>query len=504
MIVQYNNGGVMKLSKLFCCIFISIITVAGALSQDLESKVTTYKLKNGLTILITERHEAPIFTAAYAFKVGSVDEVTGITGVAHLFEHMAFKGTTKIGTKDYAKEKIVLDEINLVGRELSLESMKGVSADGEKIKKLKEKFAQLDKEEKKYINKDEIFTIYNNEGGVGLNASTSSDYTQFFVSLPVNKFEIWCVIESERMKDAVLREFYTERNVVQEERKQTTEASPMRQLSEMFLSAAFVAHPYGHPVVGWSSDIKSVTLEEAYEFKSKYYVPNNCVISIVGDVNPKTLIPIIEKYFGDLKPGRELLPIRTVEPEQLGERRITLAANAEPVMFMGFHKPTFPSKDDAVMSVITGILTQGRTSRLQKDLVQDKQIAFNLNAGSAPGQRYDNLFIIQAAPRSPHTNEELEKAIMEHLDRLKTEPVTPGELQKIKNNLEANYIRGMKTNQGLAMVLMRYQLLFGDWKNYLKMKEDINSITPEDIMAVAKKYFTTENKTVAYLIKKAK
>ena len=494
----------MKLGKLFCSVFILIVMVTTAWSQDLESKVTTHKLKNGLTILITERHEAPIFTAAYAFKVGSVDEVTGITGVAHLFEHMAFKGTTKIGTNDFTKEKIVFDEINKTGRELSLESIKGENADKNKIKQLKDKFAQLDKEEKKYIVKDEIFTIYNNAGGSGLNASTSTDYTQYFISLPVNRFELWCLVESERMKDAVLREFYTERNVVQEERKQSVEANPMRQLSEMFISAAFVAHPYGHPIVGWSSDIKSVTLEEAAEFKSKYYVPNNCVISIVGDVNPKTLIPVLEKYFGDIKPGAPIPEIRTEEPVQLGERKISLTANAEPVMFIGFHKPAFPSKDDAVINVISGILTQGRTSRLQKDLIRDKQIAYNIAAGSTPGSRYDNLFVFQATPRSPHTNEELEKAIMEQLEKLKTEPVSMEELQKIKNNLEAGYIRGMKSNQGLAMTLMRYQLLFGDWKTYFKMKEAINSITPEDIMAVAKKYFTIENKTTAYLIKKSK
>lgn len=494
----------MKLNKLFCCICISIISFTAAISQDLESKVTTHKLKNGLTILITERHEAPIFTAAYAFKVGSVDEVSGITGVAHLFEHMAFKGTTKIGTKDYAKEKVIMDELNQVGREMSLESIKGDNADKEKMKKLNDKFLQLNKEQKKLIVKDEIFTIYNNAGGSGLNASTNSDYTQYFISLPVNRFELWCLVESERMKDAVLREFYTERSVVQEERKQAVEANPMRQLAEMFISAAYIAHPYGHPIVGWASDINSITLEEAAEFKSKYYVPNNCVISIVGDVYPQKLIPVLEKYFGDIKPGKDIQPLRTVEPQQLGERKITLSANAEPVMFIGFHKPAFPDKDDIILNVISAVLTQGRTSRLQKDLIKDKQIAFNINAGINPVQRYDNLFIFQATPRNPHTNEELEKAIMDHLDKLKTEPVTGEELQKIKNNLEANSIRGMKSNQGLAMTFMAYQLLYGDWRMYSRMKEVVNSVTPEDIMSVAKKYFTNENKTTAYLIKKSK
>jgi len=476
-----------------------------AVAQNLEEKVKVHKLKNGLTFVFVERHGAPTFSTIYGFKVGAVDEVPGITGVAHLFEHMAFKGTPKIGTSDFAKEKSVMEESNKVGRELSLELIKGDAADKEKIRLLKEQLAKLDKEQKQFIVKDEIDKIYGAAGGTGLNASTGADVTQYYISLPSNRFELFCAVESERMKNAVLREFYTERSVIQEERKQTTEAVPARMLSEIFLATAFNAHPYNHPVVGWASDINSVTLEEAAAFKDKYYTPNNCVISIVGDIYPDKVIPMVEKYFGNIPAGPPPPVLRTVEPKQLGERRARYEADAEPQMLMGFHKPAFPNRDDLIMSVISSLLSSGRSSILYKDLVKEKQLVVSINTPSAyPGVRYDNLFVVMATPRYPHTNEEVEKAVMEHLESLKQTPVSATDLQKVKNNIEANYIRSMRSNMGLAMSMTRYQLLFGDWKMMLKMKEMVNSVTADEIMECAKKYFTTENKTVAYLIKKAK
>lgn len=473
-------------------------------AQNLEQKVNFKKLPNGLSVILVERHGAPVFSTLYGFKVGSVDEIQGITGTAHLFEHMAFKGTPKIGTSDFEKEKPILDMVNQVGREWSLELVKGDKADKEKIARLREELTKLETEEKKYIVKDEIDVIYTNVGGVGLNAGTGTDQTSYIISLPSNQLELFCLMESERMKNTVLREFYIERSVIQEERKQTTDAVPTRMLYEMFMGAAFIAHPYNHPVVGWASDINSVTLEEAQAFKSKYYTPNNCVLAIVGDIYPETAWPLIEKYFGAIPRGDDPPVLRTTEPKQLGERRVKLEFEAEPMFVMGFHKPTFPSKEDAAASVLSYVLTSGRTSRMYKDLVQDKQIAVSVGAGSGPGARYPNLMTFNGNPRFPHTVEELETAIMGHIEKIKTEPITERELQKVKNILEASYIRSMSSNMGLAMTLMRYQLLFGDWKLYLTYKDILTSITAADVTDFAKNYLTAENRTVAYLIRKAK
>jgi predicted Zn-dependent peptidase len=487
------------------CLLLSVLTLPfTAKGQKLEDKVTLHKLSNGLTVIFAERHGAPTFSAIYGFKVGAVDEVPGITGVAHLFEHMAFKGTPKIGTSDFAKEKPIMDESNAVGRELSLELLKGEQADKEKVKSLKEKLGKLDSEEKQYIVKDEIDKIYSAAGGTGLNASTGNDVTQYYISLPSNRFELFCLVESERLKNAVLREFYTERSVIQEERKQTTEASPERMLSESFMGAAFIAHPYNHPVVGWASDINSVTLEEALAFKKKFYTPKNCVISICGDIYPAKALPLVEKYFGDWAAGEDPPVLRTTEPKQLGERRVRYEADAEPSLIVGFHKPNFPSRDDAILTVISSLLTSGRSSIMYKDMIKTKQLASSVNTSpSTPGGRFPNLFVVMASPRYPHTNQEIEKAVLEHLEQIKQKPATEAELQKVKNNLEANELRMMKSNMGLARSLTQYQLLFGDWKLFLKRKDMIASVTPQEIMECAKKYFSPENMTVAYLIKKS-
>jgi predicted Zn-dependent peptidase len=473
-------------------------------AQSLEEKVTAHTLKNGMTVLFAERHGAPVFSTLYGFKVGSVDEYPGITGTAHLFEHMAFKGTPTIGTRDYEKEKVLMDKIAQVGREWSIELAKGDQGDKEKTARLRAELTKLEEEQKAFIVKDEIDLIYSNAGGTGLNAGTGADQTMYMISLPANRFELFCLMESERIRNTVLREFYTERSVIQEERKQTTDAVPARLLSEMFMGAAFIAHPYNHPVVGWASDINSVTLEEAQAFKQKYYTPNNCVLAIVGDIYPAKAIPLVEKYFGDIPRGDDPPVFRTVEPKQLGERRVRFEFDAEPQLMMGYHKPTFPSKDDAAASVLSYILTTGRTSRIYKDLIQDKQLAVSVSAGSSPGTRFPNLFTFNAMPRNPHTLEEVEKAILEHVEKIKTEPISEHELQKVKNNLDASYIRSMSSNFGIAIQLIRYQLLFGDWKLFKTYRKLVGSVTADDVMAFAKTYLTPENRTVAYLVKKAK
>jgi predicted Zn-dependent peptidase len=473
-------------------------------AQSLEEKVTAHTLKNGLTVLFAERHGAPVFSTLYGFKVGSVDEYPGVTGTAHLFEHMAFKGTPKIGTKDYEKERVLIDKIAQVGREWSVELAKGDRGDKEKIARLRAELTKLEEEQKAFVVKDEIDLVYSNAGGTGLNAGTGTDQTMYIISLPANQFELFCLMESERIRNTVLREFYIERSVIQEERKQTTDAVPTRLLNEMFMGAAFIAHPYNHPVVGWASDINSVTLEEAQAFKQKYYTPNNCVLAIVGDIYPEKAIPLVEKYFGDIPRGEDPPLFRTVEPKQLGERRVRFEFDAEPQLQMGYHKPTFPSKEDAAASVLAYILTTGRTSRIYKDLIQDKQLAVSVFAGSSPGVRFPNLFTFNAVPRFPHTLEEVEKAILDHVEKVKAEPVSERELQKVKNNIDASYVRSMSSNMGIASTLVRYQLLFGDWKLFLKYRELINSVTAADIMDFAKTTLTQENRTVAYLVKKAK
>ncbi|MEA2014881.1 MAG: pitrilysin family protein, partial [Thermodesulfobacteriota bacterium] len=328
------------------------------------------------------------------------------------------------------------------------------------------------------------------------------DLTTYHISLPSNRIELWARIESDRMSSPVFREFYSERNVVIQERKQVVESNPGRKLMEQFLAAAFMVHPYRRPVLGWTSDMRFLNIDYTKKFFKTYYAPNNTTIAIVGDVSTVSVMKIIKHYFGRI-PSQKI-PIRRVieEPAQNGERRVKLVFDASPRLIAGYHKPTLPSFDDCVFDVIDTILSGGRASRLFKALVE-KGIAVNVNtANGFPGARYPNLFVILAQPVSPHTCVELEEIIYKELDLLKKEPVKPEELEKAKNQLKADILRHISTNSGLAGMLSYYGAVAGNWQYLTTFPDLLELVTPEDIMRVAGKYLKAGNRTVAELVRK--
>lgn len=472
-------------------------------AQNIENRVVEHTLSNGMKFLLLERHQAPVFSGFIRFKVGSVDERPGITGLAHLFEHMAFKGTKTIGTRDYTKEKPLLDKLDQLAQAIDAERNKGAQADSTKLRDLMNQFRQTQEETGQLIVKDEVDEIYSKNGGTDLNATTANDLTTYYVSLPSNRIELWAFMESERILNPVMREFYSERDVVAEERRMRTDTQPFGKLYEQFIATAFEAHPYQWPVIGWMSDITQVTRAEAEEFYRTHYAPNNAVAAIVGDIKPQEVIPFLEKYFGRIPRGVEPPLVRTQEPEQIGERRVTVEFDAEPQLMIGYHKPTLPSYDDYVFDVIDGLLSNGRTSRLYTKLVKEKQLATSVSTGGAPGSRFDNLFIVMATPRYPHTAEEVESAIYEELERLKTEPVSDRELQKVRNQLDADFIRSLNSNAGLANQLTYFEAIAGDWRYVIRHSQVIAKVTPDDIKRVVNQYFTKTNRTVATLVKKS-
>ncbi len=472
-----------------------------AVSLNLEERVIEHTFKNGLKVLMMERHQSPTVSAYIRFKVGSVDEVTGKTGIAHMLEHMLFKGTKILGTTDYEKEKPILDEIDQVAAELDAERRKGVRMDKSRIGQLQKKLKELQAEHKQYVISDEFSQLYAKNGGVGYNAGTGNDGTTYMIHLPANKLELWTAIESDRMREPVLREFYAERDVIMEERRMRVENSAGGKLYEQFISAAFTAHPYGAPIIGWASDIKNLSKTETEKFLKTYYAPNNAIMGIVGDINPKKVVKLIEKYFGDIPSQPRPPAVFTGEPEQTGERRVEVVHDAEPQLLMGYHKPTLPEHDDYVFDVIDSILSSGRTSRLYKSIILKKQIATSVGTYSGPGSLYPNMFIFYGTPRFPHTVQELEQAIEEEIEKLKTEPASKRELQKMINQMEANLIRSLKSNSGMASKLIYFEAVAGDWKYTLTHIEKIKQITAEDIMKTARKYLTKKNKTIAYIKK---
>ena len=476
-------------------------TPTAAPKARLEDKVVEHTLKNGMKLLMVERHTSPTVAAWIRFRVGSVDERSDERGIAHMLEHMLFKGTTTLGTRDYAAEKPLLDRIEQTAQAMIGEKAKGEKGDKARIAELEKQLAKLEADASTYVIKDEFFELYAKNGGVGYNAFTSRDGTTYLISLPANKLELWAAIESDRMQHAVLREFYSERAVVMEERRRSTDADPESKLWETFVASSFLAHPYRHPTIGWMSDIENLTRTKAENFFHAYYGPQSAIVAIVGDIDPKATIALVERYFGAIPPGRTPAPVTTVEPRQDGERRIELAAEAEPTLMLGFHKPGINAADDYVFDLISMILGNGRTSRLYRSLVIDKQIATDVGVFDAPGHRYPNLLMINATPRAPHTVKEVESAVLAELERLKTEPVTARELQRVLNKIEFEESRRMGTNGGLARNLTEYEGTAGTWRYMIEYRRKVAAVTPADIQRVARAYFTGENRMVGVITK---
>jgi predicted Zn-dependent peptidase len=473
-------------------------------AESLEDRVKEYSLDNGLKILVLKRPGSPTFFTRISFLVGAVDENVGQTGIAHLLEHMLFKGSERIGTKDFAIEKEIMQGVERIGEELDAERIKGANADPEKIARLKEQLNKRLADQREYIRKDEISEIYVSNGGSSFNAGTGMDTTSYIIKLPSNKLELWAWLESDRIRSPVLREFYSERDVVMEERRRSVDNSPFGRLYEQFKAAAFIAHPYGNPIIGWESDIGLLPKKAVRDFLKTYYSPNNMVVCIVGDVEPDHVFRTIEKYFGDI-PAQVIPPrVSTTEPQQQGERRVEVVMDANPSILIGFHKPAFPHRDDYIFDVIDSVLTEGRTSRFYKSLVLEKGIAVSVSGFGVGGNRYDNIYAIHAVPSAQHTTQELEEAIYAELERLQNELISERDLQKVINNMEADFIWGLKSNYQLSRNLIDYHIVAGDWRYMIRYLDEIKKITPEDVMKAAKKYLVKENRTVATLVKKEK
>ena len=488
--------------SLLASLLLVVAAVLPASAQDMaafEKNLTVHKMKNGLTVLIYRRPVAPVFSFFTYVDVGAAQEVPGITGLAHMLEHMAFKGTSVIGTKDYKAEAAALAKVDSAYHAYDAERRNPL-ADPAKLDTLKKTFKDAQDAADAFIEKNEFSKIVDRAGGVGMNASTSSDQTVYFYSLPANKVELWAYLESSRFLDPVFREFYKERDVVMEERRLRTESSPGGRLREQFNATAFFAHPYKQPVVGYMSDLMSFTREDAEAFYRKYYVPADMTIAIVGDVKPEAVLPIIDTYFGRLPAGPKPDTLRTVEPKQTAEKTVLLVDPAQPVYMEAYHRPEGTSPEDPIYDVIADVLSGGRTSRLYRSLVRDKKIAAGAFAfNGSPGSKYPTLIVMQAVPTPGHTNEEVQAAIREQLERLKTEPITDDELKMVKTRAKANLIRSLDDNSGIATQLAFSQARYGDWREIFRTVERLDSVTKDDVMRVANATFVPTNRTVGMI-----
>ena len=504
----------MKRTFLAAAAILAVLAAPSARSQQL--KVEEHVLSNGMKVLLVPRRDEPVVSGGWVAKVGSANERPGITGISHLFEHMMFKGTEAIGTKDFARDqKLIAEQERVRGLMRDEETkMRAALRRGEiddvakpesktaRYKELEKEFDALVKEQRDLLVKNEFDRVYTKLGASGMNASTNTDLTQYFITVPKNKLELWMWMESDRLKAPVFREFYSERDVVFEERRLRTESTPTGRLDEAFEEMFWHSHPYTWPVIGYPSDIPAITKAQADEYYALFYAPNNITAVLVGDFDPKEALAMAERYFGRIPRGKNLPPEMTILPPKWeAEMRLNGEADTNPQVGIDWHTVPFQNKDSYPLQVLAQLLN-GRTGRLYKSMVVgDGAVATNVTAGAFP-RKYAGEFQIEAEVKDGKAPEDTEKAVYVEIEKLKKDLVPAEELQKVKNNFAAQTFRGLQQNFFILLQLMGNEGR-GDWKEFNEGPKKIQAVTAEDVRRVAQTYLTKENRGVATYTRKA-
>jgi len=429
---------------LFIVALIVTASATNSIPQDL--KVSETILPNGLKVLLKEEHKSPVVTFQIWYRVGARNERLGKTGLSHVLEHMMFKGSKKYGPKQFSQ-------------------------------------------------------VVQRNGGND-NAFTSKDYTAYFENFAADRLEIAMDLESDRMQNLLLdpKDFLSERDVVKEERRMRYEDDPTNTMVEQMMATAFAAHPYQWPVIGWMADIGNLTRDDLYQHYRTYYAPNNATIVVVGDIDQKKVLTLVQKYFGNIPRGPEVPKVGAAEPKQLGEKRIVVKQEAElPAIYAGYKVPTIKHPDAYALNVLQGILASGKSSRLYKSLVYEKQIALYAGGDYEDVSADPHLFYVYAGVMPGKSTDEVEKALYAEIDRLKNEPVADEELQKAKNQAEASFVMSQDSVFYQAMLLGQFETI-AEWRIYARYLDNIRAVKKEDIQRVAREYFTEDNRTVGILV----
>ena len=471
-----------------------------ALAQaELAENVRKFRLQNGLRVIMVPRGFAPVIDFNLTFDTGGVDEPPGLGGVAHMVEHMAFKGTRSIGSYDLAAEAAALARLERSANALVVAREAG--ATGEALASFEEDFAAAQAAAQELASPNALDTLFTNNGAQGLNASTAYDRTSYTVSLPSNRLELYARVYADVLTNPVFRSFYEERDVVREERRQRSEDSPGGVLIEAFLAEAFREHPYGRPLIGSADEIAAYTATAAQGIFDLFYHPNRAVLVLVGDLEPERDIRLIRRYFGFVPRGPEVRAELPAEPAQRSERRVRVPFDAEPQVIVGFHKPTYPERDAYVLDVLDYVLGAGRASRLYRALVTEQRLAVSVSTSSAsPGTRYPNLFEIDLVPRAPATPRELETALYAELGRVVREGVTDAELARAKTLIRADVLRSFESGSDLAAFLAYNEMFAGGWESVFRDLERYDTVTGAELQDAARRTFRAANRTVATLV----
>lgn len=489
-----------------------VLQVTPGLAQRVAAVEKT--LSNGMRLLMVERHDEPSVAGGWVAHVGSANERPGMTGIAHLFEHMMFKGTPTIGTTNYDKDLVIISSQEQVREAMRREeqTMRAAYRRGEiddllkpenktaRYRELEQQFQKLIADQRAVLVKNEFDRIYSGEGASGMNAFTSEDMTAYFITVPANKLELWMWMESERLLRPVFREFYAERDVVFEERRMRTESTPLGKFAEQFNAMFWQSSPYSWPVVGWPSDIPSITKAQADEFYSTYYAPQNITLVLVGDFKPEQVLALARQYFERIPRGPKDAPdVVTLEVKQVAEQRMHAEADTNPQVEILWHTVPFRHRDVYALQILGQILST-RTGRLYKNLVLGAGTATSAYAGQG-SQKYEGYFMAGGEVKEGHQPQEVEQGIYETIEKLKQEEVPAEELQKVKNNFAASEFRRLSSNFAILM-----QLIMNDgnghWQEINEAGPKLQAVTAADIKRVANAYLTKENRTVATYTRK--
>lgn len=463
----------------------------------LRKNVVERKLNNGITVVMMNRGYSPIVSLHIAFRVGSADESYNTQGAAHILEHMLFKGTDKIGTKDYVKEKKLLDRIEAVGE--TIDQLKIQNPGNSRIAELEKELQSLQAEHSRYVVSSPYDKLYTSMGGVGFNASTSRDMTGYYIDLPSERIESWAEIEAERLRSPVFREYYRERDNVLEERLMRYASGGDGLLSETFFATAYSAHPYRHPTIGWESNIKYMSINDIRRFYNDYYIPSRMTISVVGKFDTEKTFQVIKRHFETLAVKPDPGWLKVVEPQQTGEKRVEVYFNSRPSIMIGWKKPAAPHRDDYVFDLISSVLGDGRSSRLYRSLVLEKKLASSVYTwNGSPGSRYDNMFMVYADPADGVTPEQVEAEIISEIKRMRND-VMPEELERVRNQMESSFVFMLDDNDGVARQLSYHETISGNWGYLADYMDNISGITVQDISSAIDRYITDMNRTTAIL-----
>ncbi len=489
----------MKLKLSFVILLFCLFPKLGFSSPgNILDRVKQLTLPNGMKFLLLRRDGAPVFTAYMRVKVGGVDEPEGMTGIAHLLEHMAFKGTSEIGTKDPKAEKELLEKIEETQAKL-------LASQGAERQALAQQMRRLTSEAATYVVKEEFSQIYSKNGATNLNATTSQDLTSYFVSLPNTKLKLWAYLESSRLKDPIFREFYTERDVVREERRSRVDDSPFGKLYETLMADAFEQSPYRRPTIGYPQDLDKLSATHLREFYNRYYAPENIVVAIVGNIDLIETEKILREYFGGIPSGADPPELKVSEPQPLKAKTVRLAFDASPSLMVAYLKPTMPHRDDYVFDVFNELMCEGPTSRLYQRLVEQERLVQKIGCNSsAPGSRFDNLFWVFASLNKGRQPEEVLRVLDEEFQKVLSQGISEEELTKAKKNIVAEWYYDMQSNEDLAELLSYFESITGSWKYVQEHQRQIKSIGQEDIQRIVRAYLKPERSRVAILEPKKK